>query len=146
MAGQAVSHLFKDGVPDNAFTMSYFAEGTELADAVIGVAPVKMVVLKVFLGCGAAADAQVFAHVKQVPSGTAITAAGQDITATTFDLQASLAANTVTELALVESSDVPDANIVEAGDRLVLDLSGASSALTLPHVTVLCMPFNTAQA
>tara|TARA_Y100000592_G_scaffold49422_1_gene78279 strand:+ start:12862 stop:13302 length:441 start_codon:yes stop_codon:yes gene_type:complete len=146
MAGQSVDNLLKDGIPDGAFTMSYFAEGTELADAVIGIAPVKMVVLKAWIGVGTAADSACTAHVKQVPSGTAISGAGQDITTASFDLNGGVSADSTVELTLVTASGVPDANTVEAGDRLVLDLSSASTALTAPHVTVLCMPFNTAQA
>tara|TARA_Y100000114_G_scaffold152405_1_gene170655 strand:+ start:10706 stop:11158 length:453 start_codon:yes stop_codon:yes gene_type:complete len=150
MAGQSVDNLLKDGIPDGAFTMSYFAEGTEIADAVIGIAPVKMVVLKAWIGVGTAADGACTAHVKQVPSGTAINQAGQDITTASFDLDASsgggVSANSTAELTLVTASGVPDANTVEAGDRLVLDLGSDSTALTAPHVTVLCMPFNTAQA
>ena len=146
MAGQSVENILKDGVPDNAFTMSYFAEGTEIADSVIGIAPVKLVVVKAWIGVGTAADGACTAHVKQVPSGTAITAAGQDITTATFDLNGGVAANSSAELTLSTTSDVPDANIVDAGARLVLDLSSVSTALTLPHVTVLCVPFNSAQA
>ena len=149
MAGQSVDTLLKDGIPDGAFTMSYFAEGTELVDAVIGIAPGKMVVLKAWIGVGAAADGACAAHIKQVPAGTAIAQAGQDITTASFDLDASsgggVAANSTAELTLVKDSGVPDANTVEAGDRLVLDLASASTALTAPHVTVLCMPFNSAQ-
>ena len=147
MAGQSVANILKDGVPDNAFTMSYFAEGTEIVDSVIGIAPVKLVVIKAWIGVGAAADGACTAHLKQVPSGTAITAAGQDITTASFDLNGGVAANNTKELTLVVDGDnIPDANIVEAGDRLVLDLSSASTALTFPHISVLCVPFNTAQA
>ena len=142
MAGKAVDYFLKHSAPDAGFTMTYFAEGTEIDDAVVGVAPCRLLVIKAFIGNGVDSAGTTNASLKAIPSGTAISAAGTAITDTLS--MAGQGNNVIREFVLSTDSDgVPDANIVDAGDAIVFALDGANatdSDLTLPHVTVYCVP------
>ena len=139
MAGQAL-HDFNNGVPDNCLVFTYFQDGSitedvELADALIAIAPFDLVVQKCTFRPETDADGSNDAHIKAVPSATALSAAGTALT-TAVDINAS--GNDTN----VDFPVITTANVVPAGSAIVLDLESATTALTHPHVTVLCTPYS----
>lgn len=139
MAGQAL-HDFNNGVPDNCLVLTYFQDGSiaedvELADALIAIAPFDLVVQKCTFRPETDADGACNAHIKSIPSETALSAAGTALT-TVVDVDAS------TDNKNVDFPVITTANVVPAGNAIVLDLADATTAMTHPHVTVLCTPYS----
>ena len=140
MAGQALHDFETNGVPDNAIVLTYsqdgsLAEDVELADVIVGIAPFSLVVEKCTFRPVVDADGACAAHIKAIPSATALTATGTALT-TAVDVNGSVN-NTNVDFPVITS-----ANVVPAGSAIVLDIADATTAMTLPHVSVFCTPYN----
>jgi hypothetical protein len=140
MAGQALHDFLTNGVPDDAFIMTYsqdgaLAEDVELADVIVGIAPFTLVIEKCTFRPVVDADGACAAHIKAIPSATGLDQAGTALT-TAVDVNAS--GNDTN----VDFPVITTANVVPAGSAIVLDLADATTAMTRPHVTVFCTPYN----
>ena len=139
MAGQAL-HDFNNGVPDNCLVLTYFQDGSitedvELEDALIAIAPFDLVVQKCTFRPETDAGGACAAHIKAVASEAALSTAGTALT-TAVDL------NGLGNNKNVDFPVIATANVVPAGSSIVLDLADATTAMTHPHVTVLCTPYS----
>ena len=144
MAGQAVEPFLKDGIPDGAIIFSHSSGAAEVADAVLGIAPSDLIILRVMIGRGTVADGTCVSFLKECPSGVAPSAtSGTGYQKITVDADNEAGGNSTAELALaVDGNGVPNTNVVKSGSAIVLDTSSTSTALTDLHCTVIALPQN----